>query len=362
VKGERRRLLMFLVDHHLTLYQTATTKNLDDPQVIGEFARIVRDRTFLDTLMVMSCADSRGTSEGSWTTWKESLLRQLYGNAARYLDDPSDFTRSLTAPLVALQTEVMGHLDASYAAETAAHFANMPRGYFNFRDALTIALHLKLFRAFFCKLVDDTPQSVLLPTMEWIDHPDQGSSELLVASWDRHLLLARIAGALAANNINILGADLFQRSDDVVLDVFRVCTANLTPVSNERTRARVRTQIESAFKSTQFDFSDAIKANRAPLKAFENVASEVPQRIYLNNDISAEYTVLELLAPDRIGLLHDIFLTIGQLGFSVCHARINTEKGVAIDAVYLQDTAGNKITEREKLLLLRAEVERAVFE
>lgn len=289
-------------------------------------------------------------------------MRQLYSNVAGYLDDPSDFTRRITAPLLALRAEVLDLLDLSYAAETAAHFASMPRAYFNFRDAATIARHLRLFRGFFKKLVDDKPDAGLLPTLEWIEHPDQGFSELIVASWDRHLLLARIAGALAASNINILGADLFQRSDDLVLDIFRVCTTNLTPVSNERTKGRVRTLIEEAFQNTHFDFSGAIKANRAPLKEFEGVAGEVPQRIHLNTEISAECTVLELQALDRIGLLYDVFMAIGQHGLSVCHARINTEKGVAVDAIYLQDALGKKITDRGTLLALRETVERAVFE
>ncbi len=362
IKGERRRLIMFLVDHHLTLYQTATSKNLDDSQVIEEFAKIARDRTFLDALMVMSCADSRGTSEGSWTSWKESLLRQLYSNTVRYLDDPSDYTRRITAPLLALQAEVMGNLDESYGEETAAHFTCMPRSYFNFRDAAVIAQHLRLVREFFQKLVEGKADAGLLPTLEWIAHPEQGSSELVVVSWDRHLLLARIAGALAANNINILGADLFQRSDDVVLDIFRVCTANLTPVSHDRTKARVCALIEDAFQSTHFDFSEAVKINRAPLKEFEGVAGEISQRIHINTEISAEYTVLELQVLDRIGLLYDVFMAIGQHGLSVCHARINTEKGVAIDAIYLQDAAGKKITDRDMLLALRETVERAVFE
>lgn len=362
IKGERRRLIMFLVDHHLTLYQTATSKNLDDPQVIEDFAKIARDRTFLDALMVMCCADSRGTSEGSWTSWKESLLRQLYNNAVRYLDDPSDYTRRVTAPLLALQSEVMENLDGSFTTEAAAHFNSMPRGYFNFRDAAAIAQHLRVMREFFKKLVVGSADAGLLPTLEWAAHPEQGASELIVVSWDRHLLLARIAGALAANNINILGADLYQRSDNVVLDIFRVCTANLTPVSNDRTKTRVRALVEEAFQSTHFDFSGAIKVNRAPLKEFEGVAGEVPQRIQINTEISTEYTVLELQVLDRIGLLHDVFMAIGQHGCSVCHARINTEKGVAIDAIYLQDAAGKKITDRNTLLALQETVERAVFE
>lgn len=361
IKGERRRLLMFLVDHHLTLFKFATTKNLDDPQVVEDFAGIVRNQTFLDALMVMSCADSQGTSEHSWTNWKESLLRQLYSNVRRYLDDPTDFTRSMTAPLEVLQTEVMAIVGEGYENETAAHFTHMPRSYFNFRDAATIVRHLRLYRQFFRKLVEDDAGTGLLPTLEWDERPEQGCSVLNIVCWDRHLLLARIAGALAANNINILSADLFQRTDDVVLDIFRVCTPHFTPVTNERTKARVQSMIEQAFQSTHFDFSDPIAENRRTNKGLEDVASELPQRIYLNNELSPNHTVLELQAIDRIGLLHDVFMAIGHLGVSVCHARINTEKGVAFDALYLQNHEEKKITDRDLLLKLREDVDRAVF-
>ena len=36
----------------------------------------------------MTYADSRGTSDKSWNSWKESLILHLYHNAVRYLDDP----------------------------------------------------------------------------------------------------------------------------------------------------------------------------------------------------------------------------------------------------------------------------------
>ena len=47
--------------------------------------------------------------------------------------------------------------------------------------------------------------------------PSRGYSDLTVVCWDRHLLLARVAGALAAQSINILSADFFRRGDHLVL-------------------------------------------------------------------------------------------------------------------------------------------------
>lgn len=361
IKGARRRLLMFLIDHHLTLYRDATTKNLDDPKIIAEFAAKVRNKQYLDTLLVMTFADSRGTSDKSWNSWKESLILHLYQNTVRYLDDPSDFVRSVTAPLEELQSGVRRELGAGYDAEITAHFTHMPRSYFNFRSADTIASHIEAFRGFFQKLDTADSRGCLLPELTWIEHPEQGSSELIVVCWDRHLLLARVAGALAAQSINILSADLFQRSDDVVLDVFRVARTDFTPVTNERTKARVKASIEEAFETGTFDFSQAIAEARRPFKGLEDVAAEVPQRVYINHDLSPEHTVVELQALDRIGLLYDVFMAIGKLGLNIAHARINTEKGVALDAIYLQDKAGEKVTDKGVLAELKKRLEAAVF-
>lgn len=361
IKGTRLRLLMFLVDHHLSLYKVATSKNIDAPAVVEEFAGIVRNQQYLDTLLVMTCADSKGTSEKSWNSWKESLLLHLYKNTVHYLNDPSDFTRSITAPLLELQSETRRKLDGSYEREIIAHFQNMPRGYFNFRDSEDIAFHIKCFRKFFEVLVTEDPQSSLLPSLTWVDHPEQGCSELVVVCWDRHLLLARVAGSLAAQNINILSADLYQRGDDVVLDVFRVCNANFTPVTNERTKGRIKTSIDDAFGSAKFDFGSAIAEKRSSLKGFDDVAPEMPQRVKVTDDPNPEYTIVELQALDRIGLLYDVFMAIGKLELNVCHARINTEKGIALDTFYLQNKAGNKITEKEVLQSLQKKLERAVF-
>ena len=75
--------------------------------------------------------------------------------------------------------------------------------------------------------------------------------------------------------------------------------------------------------------------------------------------VSPDQTVLELQLVDRLGLLYDIFMAIGRLGHNVTHARISTEKGVAIDAIYVQDEHSQKITDREKLDELAAAVTEA---
>lgn len=362
IKGERRRLLLFLVDNHLLMYRTATQKSLEDPAVIEEFAGIVRTKENLDTLLVMTYADSKGTSDKSWTGYKEAAIRQLYHSTLQFMKAPADFMRSLHAPLDELRAAVLKKLGAGFEAEVDAHFRHMPASYFNFREAESIIEHVRQFREFFTKLIaEDKAEAGLLPVMRWDDHPGQGYSDLTVVCWDRHLLLARVAGALAAQSINILSADFFRRADHLVLDIFRVCTTNFTAVSAKAARQRVEAAVKAAFLDPDFDFSREIAEKRAAASSFDAISAELPQRVYLNNHISPDENVLELQVLDRLGLLHDVFMAVGRLGLSVTHARINTEKGAAIDTIYIQDEQGHKVTGKEELEALADAVSTAAL-
>ncbi len=361
IQGERRRLLLFLVDNHLLMYRTATTKSLEDPQVIEEFTAIVRTKENLDALMLMTYADSKGTSDKSWSGYKEASIRQLYHSALRFMDAPADYMRLVQVPLDELRERVTRQLGAGFEAEVQAHFQHMPPAYFNFREPDVIVAHIRQFRMFFEQLIREEARAGLLPVMVWEDHADQGYSELTVVCWDRHLLLARISGALAAENVNILSAGLFQRSDNLVLDIFRVCNTNFTAVTTRSARTRIEESVRRAFSEAQFDFSEAIAEKHGRnVGALPDIEEEIPQRVYVNNQLSADHTVLELQIVDRLGLLYDIFMAIGGIGLNVTHARISTENGVAIDAIYLQDENGRKITERKQLKALEEAVSNAV--
>ncbi|TDU70957.1 UTP--GlnB (protein PII) uridylyltransferase GlnD [Prosthecobacter fusiformis] len=361
IKGERRKLLLFLVDNHLLMYRTATTTNLDDPKVIGEFASIVRTKEYLDTLLVMTYADSKGTSEASWSGYKEASIRQLYHNTLQFMDAPADFMRRAAVPLDEIRTGVTKELGGEYDLEISAHFQYMPRSYFNFREPSQIAGHIRQFRQFFTQLMQEEAEAGLLPVMTWTDHVEQGYSELTVTCWDRHQLLARISGALSAESINILSADLYQRGDNVVLDMFRVCNTNFAAVTSKTSRQRVEASVRQAFLAQKFDFGPAIAKSRKAIPGYDEVMSEIPQRVLINNELSPDQTIIELQVVDRLGLLYDIFMAIGKLGHNITHARIGTEKGVAIDSIYVQDENGRKLSERAVLDALQQKIEEAVF-
>lgn len=360
IKGEERRLLIFLVDNHLLMYRTATARNLEDPRVIEEFASIVRTQVNLDALLVMTYADSRGTSTQSWSGYKESSIRRLYHLTTEFLNAPTDFMERAAVPVHDLRDSVMKKLSASWQDELEAHFVGMPPAYFNFASPESVILHLRQFRTLFTRLLDDEASAGLLPVTVWNDEPEQGFSEITIVCWDRPQLLARIAGALASQKINILSADLYKRIDDLVLDVFRVCTSNFQPVTSKNVRQRFEESLNQSLLSSQFSFGKAIATQQKSFPEFEAMLAEIPQRVFVDNDVSVDETVIELQAVDRLGLLYDVLKVIGRLGHTITHARINTEKGVAVDSIYLRDALNHKISDSGALSTLAHSVAEAI--
>jgi [protein-PII] uridylyltransferase len=79
------RFVAWLVRHHLALSMTAQKKDISDPDVINEFAKLVGDKTHLDYLYVLTVADVRGTNPKLWNSWKATLFRDLYELTLRAL-------------------------------------------------------------------------------------------------------------------------------------------------------------------------------------------------------------------------------------------------------------------------------------
>ena len=73
-----------------------------------------------------------------------------------------------------------------------------------------------------------------------------------------------------------------------------------------------------------------------------------PTRVHVSNELSSTCTAIQIQALDRIGLLHDLFYAIGRLGLATVHSRICTEKGAAMDTLYVTWPDGSKVLDENK--------------
>ena len=260
---ERRRSLILLVDHHLTLSSTAQRRNLDDPATIIEFAQIVKDRNNLDALMLLTLADGQGTSDDAWSDWKESLVWQLYHATQTYLAEGEAGYIASRREREGQRVAVAAELDASYAEEIDAQFHWMPERYFKTFDAADIADHLRLQRQFLAyRYEHDGAESSLAPAIRWKTQLDRGHTECWVCTWERRGLFAKIAGSFAAAGLNILSADIYTRGDNLALDIFRVSDPAQNAALEPRDIASVEGTLRQALLVDTFDFGPLLQKAR----------------------------------------------------------------------------------------------------
>ena len=359
--SERRKSLILLVDHHLTLSNIAQQRNLDDPATVMELANIVKHEKNLNALMLLTLADGQGTSAEAWSDWKESLVWQLFHATSQYLADQKSYYEQTKIERESVQHSVAENLSVDFADEIEAHFDFMPDSYFRASEVPEIVGHLKLIR-FFLQNVSSGGEQPLAPAVKWEAFPGQGHSIVSFCTWDREQLLAKIAGSFSVVPINILSADIFPRGDNVVLDIFRVCDTKDRAVTNKRDFELVEKTLRGALEDANFDFAPLMEEARRQSRHRLAQELEFPTRIAMDNKAHPNYTLIQIQTPDRLGLLYDLLSCLDREGVSIALSRISTQDGAAIDTFYVVDRFNrSKITDSNRIAALQKRLQVAAL-
>ena len=167
---------------------------------------------------------------------------------------------------------------------------------------------------------------------------------------DRPGLLSWIAGALSLAGLSILTAQVFTTEDGVAADLFEV-QGVFEPVVGEERWREFRGLLRKAI-----DGRVSLEHRMTEKRRHYPERSDTPVTVAVDNDASDFFTVIEIGAPDRIGLLYDITRTLSDLGLDVHLAKVATYTDRVIDAFYVRDPVGRKVTESEAV----ASIERAI--
>ena len=347
IHGERRKLIIFLVDQHLSLFSTATRKDLSDREVIADFSSQMKTKHNLDSLLVFTYADANGTNEEAWSSWKESLMLQLYRATRSYLvEGEAEYDAAAREEFSILREKVANRLPKRYAHLIEGHFEQMPKRYFRFRMSQSIRHHLRAIGQY-QERRERRPNTPFECAVRWLTHPSDGYSELIIAAENQPGLLRRISCALAAHNINILSADAYTREDGIALDLFRVTTSDDEAVEDTIHQLSFVTTLYELSGEEGYDPAQYLVKPKNYLEDGPVTEFSVPTRAMVRNDLDPVYTVVEIQAIDRPALLHDILDTIENDLYAITHARICTEKGVALDSFYILNKEQSTLTKEE---------------
>ncbi len=349
----------WLVLQHLTMSHISQRRDLEDVELIEAFARDCRTVERLEMLYLLTYADMASVSPENWNGWKAGLLRTLYEKAHAVLQaegmDAPEHERVLEARRDRLAAQIAALLapveepslrgrperarptsapPPTTPTSLATQFVHAaPERYLSTVRPADAARHLALWL--------DARRSGFASELRL---RESGEAELTLLAPDRPGLLALFSAALAAAGIDILTAEVHSLEGGIALDRFLV----REPGGGAPAVGRWETARNDLRKLLAGEESPArLVQKRLRRSAYASAQPAVETRVRLDNRSSQRFTVLDVIAQDRPGLLFAIAEALHDAGASIELARIATEGNRAADAFYLRDAraAGRKLVD-----------------
>jgi [protein-PII] uridylyltransferase len=156
---------------------------------------------------------------------------------------------------------------------------------------------------------------------------------------------------MTACGLNILGSHVYTTRRGLALEIYETPT----PRGGESEQAMLWQEVESQLElvlSGAVEVGDLVRRRRRPVGT-TRPPSRKPPRVLISNTESEFYTLVDVIADDRIGLLYDVTRTLGEHGAAIYISKAATIKDQVTDAFYVKDEEGKKIKDPARLERLR---------
>ncbi len=335
-------LLIFLVHQHLLMAHLAFRRDTSDEKLLDRFARQVGTPEVLKMLFVLTAADIASVGPETWTSWKAEVLCDLYARMMEKLSGqaptmhPEERTSDLRQQVARSLAGVVPQdwLDLRLAAMTPSYLLtnSVERIVEHFRTIRTLTPHDVVTTGEF-----DSHTKITTYTVYTFDDITPG-------------LFSKVSGVLAAKGLQILSAQISTFTDGVVVDCFEVLDYDFDGEPPATRRIDVGTTIRQVLRDERSIESLFAKSTRiGPRYQPQPGTIREPTQVKIDNDTSDRFTIIEVFAHDRQGLLYVITKNIFELSLSVFVAKIATSLDQVLDVFYVTDFAGQKVTDAGRI-------------
>jgi [protein-PII] uridylyltransferase len=342
LERERVDLVAWLVEHHLMMSDYAQKRDVTDPGTVTAFARIVENPERLRLLLVLTVADIRAVGPDVWNGWKGQLLRELFGateaifRGGRGADPAASFARHLEGAAAG------GRADLIAAEPAAADWArSMENAYFTGFGPAEHLNHAALSRRAASQGGAAAEARIIA---------DRQAAEITLTAPDRQGLFAELSLAIAAFGANVVGARAYTSNTAQALDVFFIQDGAGAPYGQDNARSLER--LTAALEATARGVAPVPEARRPP-DTSRMAAFAIAPTVAVDNDSSDEASVVEVSGRDRPGLLGAVAQVLAEAGLSIQSAHIDGYGERAVDAFYVCDAKGGKLTDPRRLAALK---------
>jgi len=331
---EETELVQFLVKNHLSMEQVAFRRNLNDPETLDNFVALFANKKQLNYLYLLTYADLAAVSPIVWTNWKSELLEELYKKSCAMLSDKlsgeellyENTLAMISNPKIADNIKVKSHIESIDDAS-----------YLQLYSHEEINEHVKEI---------ESGNRVSLFFKE-----KNGFTNITVITRDSESLLARLCGALSISDLNIHDAKIFTRKDGIVIDNFNVTDFKFNKLVEEEKYSLIRRNVNAALLN-ELHITQEFNKLKSRWWRIENKLFKRKEQTKIDFEEYDNYSIIDVHAPDRIGMLYQITSKMNELGLVVYFAKIATKSDDVVDSFYVLDRNGNKITDSDHELII----------
>ncbi|MFM8482443.1 MAG: ACT domain-containing protein, partial [Actinomycetota bacterium] len=176
---------------------------------------------------------------------------------------------------------------------------------------------------------------------------------LTVVSPDRPGTFSRVAGVLALHGLDVLGAQAHSDEQGMAASHFRVAVPSHGPIEWDPVVANLHRALQSelAIEARLTERASTYKSRR------RSAGAPSAPRVSFFDHASSNATVIEVRAPDQIGILYRVTTSLADLGLDIRHATVQTIGDEVVDSFYVRTLSGAKVTDP----FHRHEIERAIL-
>jgi [protein-PII] uridylyltransferase len=335
----------FLIRHHLAMEQVAFRRNLHDPATIREFAALFDRPERLSYLYVLTYADLSAVNPSVWTAWKATMLLDLYQLTLEVLvrnlrgEQIDRFHRERAEAAV---EQVVESLSVSIPREDIERHLE---GFQNDAYVATfsereIREHIERSRA--------GGVSVLFERAG-------GLTEVTVIAPDAPYALSRCCAVLAANDASIIDANIFTRDDGILIDRFRIAAPAGPGALGVETCRKIDEDLQRVLAGT-LDIEHLLQEHRRRWRRRPRPPVNPNIRTDVKFEETPRHTIIDVYAPDSLGFLYRVTEAISSLGMDIYFAKIATRVDGIVDAFYVLDRDGKKISDPARQETIRSEI------
>ena len=345
------KLVTWLVENHLIMSFVSQREDISDPQVIQRFAEQVGDQMHLDYLYVLTVGDINATNPNLWTEWKGSLLQNLYTQTKRALE------RGLGVPIDKLKwAKNAKNVICKKLLEHNIPLEDAEKIWGDIGDEFFLRETADDITRYTAAIAQHRPQakrngekSMPVVLLKDVGVEIAVATQIFVFSQNEHNTLSIAAAILDKLNLNIQDARLHTNSEDNSFDVFYVLDVDGAPVGgNTLLSNQICSSLQLAILNpASIDFNIKRRTPRQ-LKSFTKQTTAK-----FKMDAKTNSSWLEVVAPDRPGLLSRLANIFFRFNLRVMTAKISTLGERVEDVFHLTDASRRPIEDND--LVLRVE-------